>query len=128
MAVTLTIEPDEFLGLSALADLGQTANGGGTGTDAVTQAKTLVRRALADKLEDAGLPWAPSAVAVKRRAAEAAEPDTAIHPTVRPLSGGHVIVVLSCRFPSKQASAGTDARTSAQAARQRESKMHRRNR
>ena len=40
-------------GLSALADVGQTANGGGTGTDAVTQAKTLVRRALADKLEDA---------------------------------------------------------------------------
>ncbi len=76
MAVTFTIEPDEFLGLSALADLGQTANGGGT--DTVTQAKTLMRRALADKLEDAGLSWAPSAEAVKQRAAEAAEPDTAM--------------------------------------------------
>ncbi len=76
MAVTFTIEPDEFLGLSALADLGQTANGGGT--DTVTQAKTLMRRALADKLEDAGLSWAPSAEAVKQRAAEAAEPDAAM--------------------------------------------------
>jgi hypothetical protein len=76
MAVTFTIEPDEFLGLTALVDLGQTANGGST--DTVTQAKTLMRRALADKLEDAGLPWAPSAEAVKQRAAEAAEPETAM--------------------------------------------------
>ena len=76
MAVTFTIEPDEFLGLRALADLGQTANGGGTHT--VTQAKTLMRRALADNLEDAGLPWAPSAEAVRQRAAEAARPDTAM--------------------------------------------------
>jgi len=76
MAVTFTIEPDEFLGLSALVGLGQTANGGGT--DTVTQAKTLMRSALADKLEDAGLPWAPSAEAVKQRAAEAVEPHTAM--------------------------------------------------
>jgi hypothetical protein len=76
MAISFTIEPDEFLGLSALVDLGQTANGGGT--DTVTEAKTLMRRALADKLEDAGLPWAPSAEAVKQRAAGAAEPDTAV--------------------------------------------------
>ena len=32
MAVAFTIEPDEFVGLSALADLGQAANGTGTGT------------------------------------------------------------------------------------------------
>ncbi len=76
MVVTFTIAPDEFLGLRALVDLGQTANSGGT--DTVTQAKTLMRRALADKLEDAGLPWAPSAEAVKQRAAETAEPDTAV--------------------------------------------------
>ena len=76
MAVTFTIEPDEFLGLSALVDLGQTANAGST--DTVTEAKTLMRGALADKLEDAGLPWAPSAEAVKQRAAEVAEPDTAM--------------------------------------------------
>lgn len=72
MAETFTIEPDEFLGLSALVDLGRAANGSGAGT--VTEAKTLMRRALADKLEDAGLPWAPSAEAVKRAVAEAAEP------------------------------------------------------
>ena len=76
MAVTVTIEPDEFLGLSALVDLGRTANGGGTGIDAATEAKTLLRTALADKLEDAGLPWAPSTEAVKQRAAEAAGPAT----------------------------------------------------
>ena len=33
-----------------------------------------MRRALADKLQDADLPWAPSAEAVQQRAAEAAEP------------------------------------------------------
>ena len=79
MAVTFTIDPDEFLGLSALADLGRAANGGGTGTGtAVTEAKTLMRRALADKLQDADLPWAPSAEAVQQRAAGAAEPATAM--------------------------------------------------
>ena len=56
MAVTFTIDPDEFLGLSALADLGRAAHGGGTGTDAVTEAKTLMRRALADKLEEPACP------------------------------------------------------------------------
>ena len=58
MAVAFTIEPDEFVGLSALADLGQAANGTGTGTgtDALSEAKTLMRRALADKLEDAACP------------------------------------------------------------------------
>ena len=76
MAATFTIEPDEFLGLSALIDLGQTANG--DGTDTVTQAKTLMRRALADKLEDAERPGAPSAEAVKQCAAEAAGADTAM--------------------------------------------------
>lgn len=75
MAETFTIEPDEFLGLSALVDLGRAADGGGgAGTGAVTEARTLMRRALADKLEDAGLPWAPSADAVKQAVAEAAEP------------------------------------------------------
>ena len=35
-----------------------------------------MRRALADKLQDADLPWAPSAEAVQQRAAGAAEPAT----------------------------------------------------
>lgn len=69
---TLTIEPDEFLGLSALAELDRAAGSSddGSGPDALIEAKTLMRQALADKLQDAGLPWAPSADAVRHRAAQ----------------------------------------------------------
>ena len=75
MAVlTFTIEPDEFLGLSALIELDGAADGGDTGSDAVSKARALMCGALADQLREAGLPWAPSAEAVKKRAAEAAEP------------------------------------------------------
>lgn len=66
---TLTIEPDELLGLTALAELDK--------ADTVTEARMLMRRALEDKLQDAGLPWAPSAEAVSQRAAEAAAPESA---------------------------------------------------
>jgi hypothetical protein len=72
--LTCTIEPDELLGLSALAELDRAAAGGGTGTSAVRMAKALMRTALADKLEQAGLPWAPSAEAASQRAAQAAAP------------------------------------------------------
>jgi len=73
---TFTIEPDEFLGLSALAELDKAACSGdaGSGPDALIEAKTLMRQALADKLQDAGLPWAPSADAVRHRAAQVAAP------------------------------------------------------
>ncbi len=79
-ALTFTIEPDEFLGLSALVELGQAADGGNTGAgpaidaDIVIQAETLMRSALADKLQAAGLSWAPSAAAVEQCVAEAAAP------------------------------------------------------
>lgn len=75
-AVTLTIEPDELLGLNALIELGKAADTSEAGfsTDAVGTAETLMRTALADKLKEAGLPWAPSVEAVKQRAAEAAAP------------------------------------------------------
>ena len=76
--VTCTIEPDELLGLSALVELDEAAAGGGTGTDAVRTAKALLRTALADKLEQAGLPWAPSAEAASKRAALAAAPASAM--------------------------------------------------
>jgi hypothetical protein len=78
--VTCTIEPDELLGLSALVELDRAAAGGGTGTgtDAVSTAKALMRTALADKLEQAGLPWAPSAEAASKRAALAATPASAM--------------------------------------------------
>jgi len=73
-ALWLTIEPDEVQGLSALVELGRAADGGDTASGAVSKARALMRRALADKLEEAGLSWAPSAEAVKKRAAEAAKP------------------------------------------------------
>ena len=38
-----------------------------------------MRRALADKLDETGLPWAPSAEAVRQRVAQAAQPPSAMH-------------------------------------------------
>ena len=51
-----TIEPDEFLGLNALVEL-TIAAGADTdsGADIVSDAKALMRKALADKLKEAGL-------------------------------------------------------------------------
>ena len=73
MAVlTISIEPDEFLGLSALAELDDAANGGKD--DVASTAKTLMHGALAAKLDELGLPWAPSPETVKKHMAEAAEP------------------------------------------------------
>ena len=55
-AMIFTIEPDEFPGLSALVELDRAADGGNAGTvpgaGAVSKAKTLMRTALADKLEE----------------------------------------------------------------------------
>ena len=72
-ALRFTIVPDEFLGLSALIEP-DWADGSDTGSAVVSKARALMRGALADKLQEIGLPWAPSAEAVKKRAAEAAEP------------------------------------------------------
>ena len=74
--LTCTIEPDELLGLNALVELDRAT--AGTGTGAVRTAKALMRTALADKLEQAGLPWAPSAEAASNRAAQAAAPASAM--------------------------------------------------
>ena len=71
-ALTLTIEPDELLGLSALVELDGAPDDGDTEAAAVAKAKTLLRSAVSDKLEAAGLPWAPAAEAAKERAAEVA--------------------------------------------------------
>lgn len=85
--LTLPIAPDEFLGLSALVELGRTADadhpsataGAITDADIVGQARALMRSALADKLTAANLSWAPSADAVKEHAAEATEPTGRLH-------------------------------------------------
>jgi hypothetical protein len=80
-ALTITIEPDEFLGLSALVELEKVADHGEA--DVVSTAKTLTNRALAAKLEELGLPWAPSPETVQKRAAEAAEPGGALRTLMR---------------------------------------------
>ena len=82
---TFTIEPDELLGFSALAALEAPAEGGDA--SAVTTARALMHMALADRLAEAGLPWAPSAEAVRRRAAEAEAGSWAAR---GPASGGPV--------------------------------------
>jgi hypothetical protein len=76
-AVTFTIEPDELLGLNALVTMSKVTDGDtgpATGEEAVTRARALLQSALAEKLTEAGLPWAPSAEPAGRHAAGAAEP------------------------------------------------------
>ena len=78
--LTYPIGADEFLGLSALIELDKAADDGtspGCGIDVVGKAGVLLRSALADKLGEAGLPWAPS-VQAARRATEAAHPGGAL--------------------------------------------------
>jgi hypothetical protein len=81
--LTCTIEPDELLGLRALVELDRADAGSSsdtsTDTGAVRTAKALMRTALADQLEHAGLPWAPSAEAASKRAARATAPASATH-------------------------------------------------
>ncbi len=80
-ALTITIEPDEFLGLNALVELEKLANGGEA--DAASTAKKLMRKELATKLKELGLPWAPSPETVRKRVAEAAQPDSALRTLMR---------------------------------------------
>jgi hypothetical protein len=81
--LTYTIGPDEVLGLRALVELDRAAGGGDINADAdadaVSKAKVLLRAALADKLETAGLPWAPSGEAARTRVADTAERGSAVH-------------------------------------------------
>jgi hypothetical protein len=57
-SLACVIEPVEFLGLSALVELDRASDGAGPGddADAVSKAKVLTRKALADKLQEASLP------------------------------------------------------------------------
>jgi hypothetical protein len=70
--VIISSEPDEAIGLNALADLDEAATG--CRPDVADLAKTLLDDALAARLEEAGLPWAPTPEAVSRRVAEFAKP------------------------------------------------------
>lgn len=86
-AVTITIEPDELAGVCALLEVEKAAEGGTAGppttADVTTVARALMRRALAARLADSGLPWAPSPDAVRRRAAEAARPGSVMRRLAR---------------------------------------------
>jgi hypothetical protein len=99
--MTITVDPDELLGLIAVAELGQVAKPDGgqdepDGGQAETEskeadaeseaappgpptrestAKALMRAGLAAKLDELGLPWAPSPEAVQNRALELAQKD-----------------------------------------------------
>jgi hypothetical protein len=75
-ALTISIKRDEFLGLGALALLDKAVNGGPN--DIAVTAGLLMRGALAARLDELGLPWAPSPETARKRAAEAAEPDGAL--------------------------------------------------
>ena len=70
--VTLSLQPDELLGLSAVAELDEAANG--RRPDVAELARALMHGALAARLDGLGLPWAPAPDAVRRRAAETTKP------------------------------------------------------
>ncbi len=85
-AVTIIIEPDELMGVCALLALENAAEGTAgdrTTADATTTARALMRQALAARLADCGLPWAPPPEVVSRRAAEAAHPGSVMRRLVR---------------------------------------------
>ncbi len=71
-ALTTIIEPDEFLGLCAIADLEKAASGGQVNVTRI--ARTLMRGAVSARLEELGLPWAPSADDVQHRLAGPGRP------------------------------------------------------
>lgn len=74
-ALTITIEPDELLGLDALAETDRLATG--TQADTASVLRALLREGLVTKLDELGLPWAPSAETVQKHAAEAAAAEAA---------------------------------------------------
>ena len=104
--MTITVDPDELLGLIAVAELGQVAksDGGQAETESKeadaeseaappspptreSTAKALMRAGLAAKLDELGLPWAPSPEAVQSRALELAQKDdTSRRRTLRKLA------------------------------------------
>lgn len=69
-ALTLTIEPDELLGLKALVVLSRTKDqnaGIFTEADATSKARELLHTAIAGKLAEVALPWAPTEEELRNR-------------------------------------------------------------
>lgn len=78
-ALTFNIEPDELAGLFALVQVDSAEDkkapaDADLNSEVMSKARALMRGALADELQRAGLPWAPSAAAGDERAADVAEP------------------------------------------------------
>jgi uncharacterized membrane protein len=71
-ALIITLEADEEQGLRALAEVGAARRG--DEADLADEAQSLLHGAIAARLEELGLGWAPSPEAVARRVSEAARP------------------------------------------------------
>jgi hypothetical protein len=82
--LTITLEPEELLGLRALVQIGPPANGYPAHADITSTARTLMRDGLAAKLNELGLPWAPTPVVVEARAARSAPSSPCVPPGERP--------------------------------------------
>ena len=76
--LTISVEPDDLLGLNAVAALSPPADG--TEAGAAGTARVLLQERLAARLDELGLPWAPSPEAVRSRADEDAEASEAAPP------------------------------------------------
>jgi hypothetical protein len=62
MAVTISVEPDELLGLTAVAELDEAATG--RKPDMAEVVAALMHSALASKLDELGLPFLPLVVPI----------------------------------------------------------------
>jgi uncharacterized membrane protein len=72
MVVSVTLEPDEEQGLRAIAEVAAARRG--AEADPADEAQSLLHEAIATRLEELGLTWAPSPEAVALRVREAARP------------------------------------------------------
>jgi hypothetical protein len=81
--VTITLEPDELVGLHALVQIGPREKGNLAQADVAGAARTLLRDGLATKLNELGLPWAPTPEFVEARSARTAQSSNALRRLAR---------------------------------------------
>jgi hypothetical protein len=92
--LTITIDPEELMGLRALVEIARAGSGLGGGSDAGAEldadvadtARALVHDGLIAKLDGLGLSWAPTPDAVAARAAKAAQVHVSSSNTLRALA------------------------------------------
>jgi hypothetical protein len=78
--MTITIDEDELLGLTAVVAVQRAEHG--AAADAESTARTLLRQGLMARLDELGLAWAPSPEATGQRVAAATAPDGSAAPAV----------------------------------------------